>query len=227
MRWLRTPRDRIASRQFVRLIMEQKILTEVAVDAGDREWLAGYLNESDTAMRAFCADANTVALMLAMGEHTATRLAAGGKLLICGNGGSAADAQHIAGEFTSRLMYDREPMAALALTTDSSALTAIGNDYGFEHIFDRQLRALGRKEDVLLAISTSGRSPSVLRCIESARASGLLVLGFTGMDGGDMRGRCDILLEAPSAQTPIIQQIHIVAAHMVCAIVERILRPRA
>ncbi len=227
MRWIPTPSHRTASRQFVRLIMEQKILTEVAVDAGDRDWLAGYLNESDTAMRVFCAAPTTVALMLAMGEHTAARLAAGGKLLICGNGGSAADAQHIAGEFTSRLMYDREPMAALALTTDSSALTAIGNDYGFEHVFDRQLRALGRKEDVLLAISTSGRSPSVLRCIETARAAGLLVLGFTGMDGGDMRGRCDILLEAPSAHTPIIQQIHIVAAHVVCAIVERILRPRA
>ncbi len=207
--------------------MEQKTLTEMPVDEGNREWLTGYLNESDIAMRAFCADATTVTLMLAMGEHTATRLAAGGKLLICGNGGSAADAQHIAGEFTSRLMHDREPMAALALTTDSSALTAIGNDYGFEHIFDRQLRALGRRGDVLLAISTSGRSPSVLRCMESAQAAGLLVLGFTGMDGGDMRGRCDILLEAPSAQTPIIQQIHIVAAHTVCAVVERILRPRA
>lgn len=133
----------------------------------------------------------------------------------------------IAGEFTSRLMYERDPIAAIALTTDSSALTAIGNDYGYDQVFDRQFRALGRDGDVLLPISTSGRSPNMLRCMDTARANGLRVLGFTGRDGRDMREHCNILLEAPSDWTPIIQQIHITAAYMVCAVVERILCPQA
>ncbi len=206
--------------------VEQQIVTETRSDDGERAWLADYLGRSESAMRAFRADPATVPLLSQMGRRTAERLSAGGKLLVCGNGGSAGDAQHIAGEFTSRLMYDRVPMAALALTTDSSALTAIGNDYGFEQIFDRQLRALGRDGDVLLAISTSGRSPNVLRCLGTARAAGMLVLGFTGADGGAMQGDCDLLLRAPSDHTPIIQQIHITAAHMLCAVVERILCPR-
>ena len=201
------------------------ILSETGSDDGERVWLADYLSRSESAMRRFCTDPATITLMSEMGRRTAERLRAGGKLLVCGNGGSAGDAQHIAGEFTSRLMYDRAPMAAIALTTDSSALTAIGNDYGFEQIFDRQLRALGRGGDVLLAISTSGRSPNVLRCLETARGAGMLVLGFTGSDGGAMPVHCNLLLQAPSDHTPIVQQIHITAAHMLCAVVERILCP--
>ena len=202
-------------------------MAQTRSDEGERLWLADYLRRSDTAMRSFCADPDSIALMSAMGRRTAERLAAGGKLLVCGNGGSAGDAQHVAGEFTSRLMYDRVPLPAIALTTDSSALTAIGNDYGFEQVFDRQLRALGRDGDVLLAISTSGRSPNVLRCLDTARGVGMLVLGFTGSDGGAMPGACDLLLQAPSDHTPIIQQIHITAAHMLCAVVERMLCPRS
>ncbi len=202
-------------------------MAQTRSDDGERAWLADYLDRSDRAMRRFCADPATIPLMSEMGGRTAERLRSGGKLLVCGNGGSAADAQHIAGEFTSRLMYDRIPMAAIALTTDSSALTAIGNDYGFEQIFDRQLRALGRDGDVLLAISTSGRSANVMRCLGTARGAGMLVLGFTGSEGGAMRDGCDLLLQAPSEHTPIIQQIHITAAHMVCAVVERILCPRS
>lgn len=159
-------------------------------------------------------------------DRVAGALAAGGKLLALGNGGSAADAQHIAGELLSRLNYDRAPAAALALTTDTSVLTAIGNDYGYEAVFARQVRALGRPGDVLLALSTSGRSPSVLRAMEAAREGGLVVLAFTGQGGGAMPERADLVLHAPSDRTPLIQQVHITAAHILCGLVEERLFPR-
>ena len=147
---------------------------------------------------------------------------AGGKLLIAGNGGSAADAQHIAGEFLSRLNFDRNPLPAIALTTDTSVLTAIGNDYGFERAFERQVRGLGKPGDVFIAISTSGRSPNVLAALKAARESGLTTIGFTGTAAnGAMPPLCDHCLAAPSAETPLIQQIHIVAAHAICGLVER------
>ena len=148
-------------------------------------------------------------------------LRAGGKLLVAGNGGSAADAQHIAGEFVSRFCFDRGPLAAIALTTDTSVLTAIGNDYGFEQVFERQVRGLGHRGDVFLAISTSGRSPNVLAALRASREMGIVTVGFTGASGGSMRELCDICLHAPSDETPQIQQIHIVAAHAVCGLVEK------
>ncbi len=144
----------------------------------------------------------------------------GGKLLIAGNGGSAADAQHIAGELLSRFAFDRDPLPAIALTTDSSVLTAVGNDYGFERVFERQIRALGRKGDVFLAISTSGCSRNVLSALHAARASGLTTVGFTGASTGTMRDCCDFILCVPSHETPLIQQIHVIAAHAICGIVE-------
>jgi D-sedoheptulose 7-phosphate isomerase len=144
----------------------------------------------------------------------------GGKLLIAGNGGSAGDAQHIAGEFLSRLNFDRDPLPAIALTTDTSVLTAIGNDYGFDRAFERQVRGLGRRGDVFLAISTSGRSPNVLAALKAAREIGLTTVGFTGDGPRDMASECDYCLAAPSAETPLIQQIHIVAAHAICGLVE-------
>jgi D-sedoheptulose 7-phosphate isomerase len=147
---------------------------------------------------------------------------AGHKLLIAGNGGSAADAQHIAGEFLSRLNFDRNPLPAIALTTDSSVLTAIGNDYGFDRTFERQIRGLGRKGDVFIAISTSGRSPNVVAALAAARQAGLITIGFTGTAAnGTMQPLCDHCLAVPSAETPLIQQIHIVAAHAICGLVER------
>jgi D-sedoheptulose 7-phosphate isomerase len=155
--------------------------------------------------------------------HTLT---AGGKVLLAGNGGSAADAQHLAGEFLSRLYYDRAPVAAVALTTDSSVLTAIGNDYGYEWVFARQIRGLGRKGDTFIAISTSGRSPNILRAIEAAREMGLTVIGLTGRTGAEMRSRCDLCLCAPVDETPLIQQIHITAGHIICGLVEERLFPR-
>jgi D-sedoheptulose 7-phosphate isomerase len=145
----------------------------------------------------------------------------GGKLLIAGNGGSAADAQHIAGEFLSRLNFDRNPLPAIALTTDTSVLTAIGNDYGFDRAFERQVRGLGRRGDVFLAISTSGRSPNVLAALKAAREIGVTTIGFTGEGPRAMSADCDHCLAAPTGETPLIQQIHIVAAHAICGLVER------
>ena len=145
----------------------------------------------------------------------------GHKLLIAGNGGSAADAQHIAGEFLSRLNFDRNPLPAIALTTDTSVLTAVGNDYGFDQTFARQVRGLGKPGDVFIAISTSGRSPNVVAALKAAREGGLITVGFAGTAAnGTMQPLCDHCLAAPSAETPQIQQIHIVAAHAICGLVE-------
>ena len=195
------------------------------VPADDAAVMEDLLAQSRQAMAAFADDAATRGCLAGMAARVVASLRTGGKLLVAGNGGSAADAQHIAGEFTSRLMYDRPPLAALALTTDTSSLTAIGNDYGFEHLFSRQIRALGRAGDVFLGISTSGRSPNILHAFDAARECGLITLGFTGMEAGRM-GECDLLLAAPSWCTPVIQQIHITAAHVLCALVERALCPR-
>ena len=145
----------------------------------------------------------------------------GGKLMLAGNGGSAADAQHIAGEFVSRLNFDRNPLPAIALTTDTSVLTAVGNDYGYEHVFERQVRGLGKPGDALIAISTSGRSPNILAALKAAREIGIKAIGFTGAGERPITACCDLCLAAPCVETPLIQQIHIVCAHAICEIVER------
>jgi D-sedoheptulose 7-phosphate isomerase len=147
----------------------------------------------------------------------------GGKVLIFGNGGSAADSQHIAAEFTNRFKMERPPLPALALTTDTSALTAIGNDYSFEEVFDKQLKALGNTNDIAWGISTSGNSPNVLAALRTAGRQGMTTIGFTGKDGGLMRGLCDHLLISPSECTPRIQEIHIAAAHIICELVDEIM----
>ena len=159
-------------------------------------------------------------------EVTANALGDGRKLLLAGNGGSAAYAQHIAGEMLSRLYYDRAPVAAIALTTDTSVLTAIGNDYGYQELFERQILGLGCPGDVFIAISTSGRSPNILRALDAAREKQIHVVGFTGKTGGEMPARCDLCLHAPSDSTPLIQQIHITAAHIICGLVEERLFPQ-
>ena len=146
---------------------------------------------------------------------------AGGKILLAGNGGSAADAQHISGEFVSRFAFDRPGLPAIALTTDSSILTAIGNDYGYERLFARQIQALGNSGDVFIAYSTSGKSPNVLLALETAREMGLTCVGLTGNRGGPMRSLCDWLFEVPSADTPRIQEGHAVLGHILCGLVER------
>jgi D-sedoheptulose 7-phosphate isomerase len=151
----------------------------------------------------------------------AASLRAGGKLLFFGNGGSAGDAQHLATELAVRYMKDRAPIAALALTTDTSALTAIGNDMGFDQLFARQIAALGRKGDVAIGISTSGRSRNVILGLEAARDRGLVAAGLTGAGGGDMAPLCDPLIRVPSSATPRIQEMHILLGQMLCAALER------
>ncbi len=153
-------------------------------------------------------------------ESIGRSLARDGQLLIAGNGGSAADAQHIAAELTGRFLKDRDPMRALALLTNVPALTAVGNDYGFERIFARELKAHGRPGDVLLAVSTSGNSPNVLSVIAAAREGGIGVIGLTGADGGQMRELCDICLCVPSSETPRIQEMHALIGHTLCELLE-------
>ena len=153
----------------------------------------------------------------------ASAMAGRRKLLICGNGGSAADAQHLAGEFVNRFLIDRPPLPALALTTDTSVLTAISNDFGFEHVFTKQIHALGVPGDVLLALSTSGKSPNVLAALHAAREKNMHTIGLSGAGRG-MDSLCDIVLHVPHASTPLVQEIHISAGHLICALVEHLLK---
>jgi D-sedoheptulose 7-phosphate isomerase len=147
-------------------------------------------------------------------------LAAGGQLLIAGNGGSAADAQHIAAELTGRFLLERQPFRALALHVNTSSLTAIGNDYGYERVFARELSAHARPGDVFLGITTSGNSKNILLAIEAARQKKVTVVGLTGGSGGQMRAACDLCLCVPSKSTPRIQEMHILIGHTICGLVE-------
>jgi len=159
--------------------------------------------------------------LAAAADVTASALKDGHKLLVAGNGGSAADAQHLVAEFVSRLSEDRPALRAVALTTDSSILTALGNDYGFERVFARQIEALGQPGDVFLAISTSGKSPNILRALELARSMGLVAVGLTGRSGGKMAPLCDFCLRIPSEVTMHIQQAHLALEHIFAMLVER------
>ena len=152
-----------------------------------------------------------------------TTLSGGGKLMLCGNGGSAADSQHIAAELAGRFIKDRRPLAAVALSTDTSALTCIANDYGFDEVFSRQVTGLGRRGDCLLAISTSGNSRNVLRAAEAARDADIRVIGLLGRDGGALRVLCDVPIVVPSSTTARIQEAHIFIGHTLCAMVEEAL----
>ena len=149
----------------------------------------------------------------------------GGKLLVFGNGGSAADAQHLAGELVNRFKKERKPLAAIALTTDTSVLTAISNDYDYSLVFATQVEALGKKGDVALGISTSGNSPNVLKALEVAKDLGLYTVGLSGGEGGKMKGLCDYLILVPSKETPRIQEGHLLFLHLVSELVEEILFP--
>lgn len=197
------------------------------MQAADHEFVVGYLRQSREALEAYARDPAQVAVLDGMATVLTACFRSGGKLLIVGNGGSAGDAQHIAGEFTGRMLYDRAPLPAVALHADTSALTAIGNDYGFVHVFERQVQALGRPGDVLLALSTSGNSPNVLRAMDAARGLGLHVHAFTGADARGMALRADLLMQVPSGLTPVIQQVYMVAGHLLCSLVERAMFPQA
>lgn len=145
----------------------------------------------------------------------------GGKVLFCGNGGSAADAQHLAAELSGRFYTDRPPLYAEALHVNTSFVTAVANDYGYDEVFARMVEASGRAGDVLVAISTSGNSPNILKCIERAQKQGMVVVGFTGVSGGKMAAVCELLLNVPSGDTPRIQEAHIMIGHIICDLVER------
>lgn len=165
-------------------------------------------------------DNELIAAVSGAGELCVDALLKKKKILLAGNGGSAADSQHIAAELVSRLNYDRPGLSAIALTTDTSALTAIGNDYGFERAFARQVEALGQEGDVFIGISTSGNSPNILAAFESARSLGLKTIGLTGKTGGKMAALCDIAIKIPSVKTPNIQECHIMLSHIICQIIE-------
>lgn len=158
-----------------------------------------------------------------MAEALISSLRAGGKVLLCGNGGSAAQAQHLAAEFVGRYMRERQPLPAIALTADTAALTAIANDYRFEDVFSRQIEALAVEGDVLIALSTSGTSADVVLAAQTARAKKVTVLAFTGQTGGELVKHADLALLVPSVTTPIIQEIHLATGHVLCDLVERAL----
>lgn len=151
----------------------------------------------------------------------------GGRIFFVGNGGSAADCQHLAGELISRFQYDRPSLAAIALTVDTSALTAIGNDYGYADVFSRQLSGLGKEGDMLVAISTSGNSTNIIKCIEMAQVMKIATVGFTGNRAGKMDTMCDLLLKIPSTETPRIQEGHIACGHAICETVEAHIFPQS
>ena len=171
-------------------------------------------------MEAVLADESIVETIVRLSELTAVALKAGGKLLVAGNGGSAADAQHLAAEFVGRLVINRPALRAIALTTDTSILTAVGNDFSFDHVIERQVEALGSPGDIFLGISTSGNSKNILRAVLLAKKMGLTTVGFSGNDGGEMAKLCDLNIIIPSQVTMNIQEAHLALEHIFCMLVE-------
>ncbi|MEY4948034.1 MAG: Phosphoheptose isomerase [Pseudomonadota bacterium] len=195
---------------MIRLVMQDVIRRSFAASIAAKETFAAEHGETLEKVARLMADA----------------IQNGHKILLFGNGGSAADAQHIAAEFVNRFMVERRPLPAIALTTDTSALTSIANDYGYEQVFSKQVEALGTAGDVAIAISTSGRSPSILRAIEACGRVGLFVIGLTGGDGGEMRDQVDFLLNVSATRdTARVQETHIAAMHVLCDLVDRLLFP--
>jgi D-sedoheptulose 7-phosphate isomerase len=186
-----------------------------------REYISAQINDTQQIMSAMLTNENILSSIEKVVNACINSLQTGGKILFAGNGGSAADAQHMAGEFVSRFAFDRPGLAAIALTTDTSILTAISNDYGYECLFARQIQALGNKGDIFIGYSTSGKSPNILLAFEEARVKGLICVGLTGNHGGSMNDLCDHLLEVPSGDTPKIQEGHLVLGHIICGLVEK------
>ncbi len=186
-----------------------------------KKFIITELRKSVDTLSAILAAPDLVALIGAVAGRCVTALRNGNKILLAGNGGSAADAQHLAAELVGRFSLDRPGLAAIALTTDSSALTGIGNDYGFERLFSRQVEAVGRPGDVFFGISTSGRSPNVLNALRVCRDRSIVTVGLTGEHGGEMPPLCDHCFRMPSTETPKTQEGHIVVGHILFALVER------
>lgn len=191
------------------------------------EAIAEQLRETADNLRAMSVDAALHDAITRVAIACIEALRRGNKILFAGNGGSAADAQHLAAELISRFHYDRPGLPAFSLSTDTSVLTAIGNDYGYEHLFARQIEAVGNMGDVFFGISTSGRSPNILKALQTARAKGLLTIGLTGHSGGQMPELCDHCLRVPSDSTPRIQEGHIAMGHSICQLIESQLFPIA
>ncbi len=187
-------------------------------------FIAQHFRQHQAAIAALSTQESTIQ---SHGERLIAALRAGGKILICGNGGSAADAQHIAAELVGRFGHARRGLPALALTTDSSALTSIGNDFGFDAVFSRQVEALARPGDVLIGISTSGNSRNVIAAVNSARAMGVSTLGLLGGQGGALKDMLDHMILAPSSDTPRIQECHILIAHIWCAMIDEAFKNEA
>ncbi|MCJ9429985.1 D-sedoheptulose 7-phosphate isomerase [Kordiimonas sp. A6E486] len=159
-------------------------------------------------------------LIVEAGDMLCDALRSGGKVMFCGNGGSAADSQHLAAELMGRFLIDRKPLPSLALTVDTSVLTAVGNDYGYDHVFSRQLTGIGSKGDVLVGLSTSGNSKNVIEAFAKAREMGIKTVGLTGVKGGVLADKCDLWLPATASRTDHIQELHIAIGHLLCGIVE-------
>jgi D-sedoheptulose 7-phosphate isomerase len=179
------------------------------------------LAQSIATMQAVLADEKISDTLVTIAELTAHAMHSGHKLLVAGNGGSAADAQHLVAEFVVRLTADRPALRAIALTTDTSILTAAGNDYGFDHLFARQVEALGQPGDIFLGISTSGNSKNILQALHQAKKIGVTTIGFSGAGGGKMRDLCDHIITIPSSVTMNIQESHLALEHIFCMLVER------
>jgi D-sedoheptulose 7-phosphate isomerase len=193
------------------------------MEGGMKEWIRSQIAEAQRMVSTMLTDAALLSALEAAAGACISCLEGGGRILLAGNGGSAADAQHIAGELVSRFAFDRPGLPAIALTTDTSILTAIGNDYGYDKLFARPIQAHGRKGDVFIGYSTSGRSPNILGAFDEARSRGLVCIGFTGNRGGPMRKLCHYLLEVPATDTPKIQEGHLVLGHTLCGLIENAL----
>jgi D-sedoheptulose 7-phosphate isomerase len=194
--------------------------TPASRPVSDDDWTRTAFLRFEEAEQSFGVLKQNVAAVVAAARLIENCLKSGGKVMFCGNGGSAADAQHLAAELMGRFLADRAPMASIALTVDSSALTAIGNDYGFEEVFARQVRGLGRPGDVLVGISTSGNSINVLAAFEVARDLGIHRIALTGGGGGKLATLANVVIPAPSLSTPRIQELHIAIGHTICELIE-------
>jgi len=191
----------------------------------DLSFARSNLEEAGRLMQAIAQDAAFLESVERAASICVAAIRNGHKIMFAGNGGSAADAQHLSAELVGRLGYERPGLPAISLATDVSALTAIGNDYGYDAVFSRQLDAVGRKGDVLISISTSGRSPNLLKAIEAAKAKGVATIGLTGATGGTMRDMCDLCLRVPSTDTQKIQEAQIVIGHILCGLIQSALHP--
>ena len=183
-----------------------------------RDWICAELRELAENMNALAANADVI---LAIADACVTTLKKGGKVMFCGNGGSAADSQHLAAEFVGRYKMERAALNSVALTVDTSILTAIGNDYGYDDVFRRQVEGLGKAGDILIGLSTSGNSRNVLRAFEQASAMGITTVAFTGKAGGKMKEAADLCLAVPAGVTIHIQEQHITCGHLICELVEK------